>query len=430
MGTVDSRRSLALLLWALLLGLSLAARCAVAGSRGPGEEPGVGGADRDGSFADEWRGRVSIAQDRSTLEQPSSSVTPTGGWSGFGPSSAVLDSGPMPVDGARRPSARADPEGTAAERSRNGMRNLALILLLGAMAVSAGGLVLFWVLRPLKTLEEGLERLARGASCPVLPEFSLGQHRRMAVAIVSLAQALEDARAKERGLSRCLIELQESERFSLARELHDELGQSIAAIGVAAAYVERHAASAPPETLIECAAEIRRESGRLAVQMRERLNQLRPQGLEGAGLRDALGRLIEGWGPRAPGLVVEAEIPDALPELTDKAGLALYRTVQEALTNAVKHSGASRVRIGLTRAPGWLVLTVADDGCGRSEEALRDARGGLLGMRERAEEADGMWRLGASPLGGLGIELRLPIDDRQGRNHDPNSAARRSRGGT
>jgi two-component system sensor histidine kinase UhpB len=251
----------------------------------------------------------------------------------------------------------------------------------------------------------------------------------MASAIEALAQALEDARAKERRLGRCLIELQESERLSLARDLHDEFGQSIAAIGLAAVYVERHGASAPPETLIECAAEIRRESGRLTDQMRERLRQLRPQGLEGAGLRDALERLIEGWGPGAPGLVVEAEIPDALPGLTAQAGLALYRTVQEALTNAAKHSGASRVRIGLTQAPGWLSLTVADDGCGRWEEALQKARGGLLGMRERAEEAGGIWRLGASPLGGLGIELRLPIDYQERLNHDPDPAARRSRGG-
>jgi two-component system sensor histidine kinase UhpB len=280
-------------------------------------------------------------------------------------------------------------------------------------------------LRPVRALEEGLERLARGELRPRLPSFELHEFRRIATSIERLADALATSRANERRLAHCVLELQESERRELARELHDEFGQSLTAIGAGAAFVERHAASAGPAALAECARDIRSESGRMSAHVRGLLRQLRPHGLEGLGMRDALCELVDSWRMRAPGVTVEADLAASLPVLSAAAGLALYRTLQEALTNVLRHAGASRVSVRLAvESGGFLLLRVADDGCGQPAEVLRNARGGLLGMRERAQMAGGTLEPGLSALGGLCITLRLPTDHQGETHNDPHPVAR------
>ena len=91
------------------------------------------------------------------------------------------------------------------------------------------------------------------------------------------------------------------------------------------------------------------------------------------------------------------------------AGLALYRTLQEALTNVLRHSVASRVRLSLRQIGSEVELTVADNGVGRSADALPRARGGLAGMRERAAMAGGRCWLDDAPGGGLRVCLSLPV---------------------
>ncbi|PKO57714.1 MAG: hypothetical protein CVU25_07040 [Betaproteobacteria bacterium HGW-Betaproteobacteria-19] len=299
------------------------------------------------------------------------------------------------------------------------------VLLLFAM----GSILAAWyaadrALRPVRALEEGLARLARGEPHPVLPRFELKEFRRVAASIEQLAEALIHARANERRLGHCIMALQEAERRELARELHDEFGQSLTAIGAAAAFVEMHAPTADPKVLSECARDIRAESVQMSVHVRGLLRQLRPHGLEGLGMRDGLRELVDTWRQRSTGIGVELDMPEVLPPLTADAGLALYRTVQEALTNVLRHSGASRVRICIESVAGMLVLTVADDGCGRAVDVLRNARGGLLGMRERAEMAGGALQLGASPLGGLAIRLELPINENGDKKNDQDPVAR------
>ena len=303
--------------------------------------------------------------------------------------------------------------------------------LLAVLALFALGSVLTaWraadrALRPVRALEEGLERMAQGALGPGLPAFELREFHRVATSIERLADALASSRANERRLAHCVLELQESERRELARELHDEFGQSLTAIGAGAAFVERHAASAGADALIECARDIRSESGRMSAHVRGLLRQLRPHGLEGLGMRDALCELIDSWRVRAPGVSVEAELAASLPVLSAAAGLALYRTLQEALTNVLRHAGATRVSVRLAaESGGSLLLTVADDGCGEPGAVLRNARGGLLGMRERAQMAGGTLEPGVSALGGLCIMLRLPIDH-QGETHDDSHSVAR-----
>lgn len=318
---------------------------------------------------------------------------------------------------------RAEPGSELREILRDAARLLGVLLLFAAATVLAAWYAADRALRPVRALEDGLARLARGDARAALPAFELKEFSRIAGAIERLADSLAQSRAAERRLGHRLMEVQETERCELARELHDEFGQSLTAIGAAAAFVERHAGGAEPAQLAECARDIRGESGRMSAQVRGLLRRLRPHGLDGLGMLDALRELVDGWRARLPGVAVEVALPPRLPALSPAAGLALYRCVQEALTNVCRHAGASRVEIALAAEGEALQLRVADDGRGRAAEALRHAGGGLLGMRERAAMAGGAFRLEDRPGGGLVAVLQLNTAKEEARD-DPHHAAR------
>lgn len=310
-------------------------------------------------------------------------------------------------DGAGTLVIHAEPHSELREILRDAVRLLGVLLLFAVATVAAAWYAADRALRPVRALEEGLARLARGDTETALPSFRLKEFSRIAAAIERLADSLAQSRAAERRLGRCLMEVQEAERRELARELHDEFGQSLTAIGAAAAFVERHAAAAQPDALAECARDIRGESGRMSAQVRSLLRQLRPHGLEGLGMLDALRELIAGWRQRTPHIEVGLALPGRLPGLSPDAGLALYRTVQEALTNVLRHASAGRVNIALVEQAGGLLLRIADNGRGCAGTVLRRPGGGLLGMRERAAMAGGLLALEDTPGGGLTVSLRL-----------------------
>jgi len=272
-------------------------------------------------------------------------------------------------------------------------------------------LVTWWcahrALAPVRELEASLHRLARGEPDPALPAFALREFGRVARAIAHLADALADARAAQQALARRLITVQENERRALARELHDEMGQTLTALSVTAAHLERHAAQLPPAAVAECAGELRRELRTCGSQLRAMLKSLRPHGLDAGGLGPALRELVQGWHGRQTGIAFALDLPPALPDVGDATALAVYRVVQEALTNAVRHSGARHCTIRMSAGPRLLALDVADDGRGLPEGASR--RGGLLGMHERVGMAGGELHVLPSPDGGLRLHALFPL---------------------
>lgn len=315
---------------------------------------------------------------------------------------------------------RADPDSEIREILRDAARMITTLLAFSLATVAVAWHAAHRALSPVRALEEALARLACGETRPQLPSFELREFRRIAGAIEHLAASLAASRAAEKQLARRLMDLQESERRALARELHDEFGQSLTAIGVAAAFVERHAAS---DAVRECGRDIRMQASRVSRHVRGLLSQLRPHGLEGLGMVDALHELIAGWRQHAPGIAVDASLPEQLPALGPAAGLALYRTLQEALTNVLRHGRARRVKVTLEASAQAARLTVSDDGCGHAQDVRPG--GGLLGMRERAAMAGGRLTLADAPGGGLQLSLWLPIEDttKEGRD-DPDPVAR------
>lgn len=285
-------------------------------------------------------------------------------------------------------------------------------LLITLLLYSGATLLAVWwaadrALSPVRALEDGLHRMARGESDPALPSFALREFRRVAGAIEQLAAALREARAAQRALARQLIAVQEEERRALARDLHDEMGQTLTAINATAAHLERHAERLDASAVAECAADLRRDIRRSGEQLRAMLKTLRPHGLDASGLAAMLRELLDSWQNRETGIEFAMELPADWPAVDETAALTLYRILQEALTNVVRHSGARHCTVRITADPVRLRMSIEDDGDGLPQTGPT-RQGGLLGISERLEMAGGQLQLHSLPGRGLRLLAELP----------------------
>lgn len=262
-------------------------------------------------------------------------------------------------------------------------------------------------LAPVRELEASLQRLARGEPDPALPAFALREFGRVARAIEHLAAALAAARAAQRDLARQLIAVQEEERRTLARELHDDMGQTMTALSVTAAHLARNAEQLAPSAVAECAGELRRDLRTCADQLRAMLKTLRPHGLHAGSLAHTLRELVQGWRGRNTGIEFTLDLAQPMPDIGDAMALSVYRVVQEALTNVVRHSGARHCTVRLSAGATLLALEIIDDGCGLP--ATLRPHGGLLGMHERVGMAGGCLHTLPNPGGGLRLRALFPL---------------------
>ena len=212
-----------------------------------------------------------------------------------------------------------------------------------------------------------------------------------------------------RDLARQLILAQENERRALARELHDEMGQNCTAIRADATYI----LNARPGDGAGVAASARRiaaTSEALYKLVKEMLRRLRPMTLDSLGLEAALHELCENWEEQTG--VDCGFFPFAVPgKLDDPTCIALFRLVQEGLTNVARHADASQVRVELRRSDcgQQLLLGIEDDGRGMDAGQPVHAGFGLTGMRERVAGLQGRLQIRSSPGNGLRIDVALPI---------------------
>jgi signal transduction histidine kinase len=203
---------------------------------------------------------------------------------------------------------------------------------------------------------------------------------------------------------RRVVEAQELERARLARELHDETGQALTSILLGLKPLERTAESAEARTALESVRELvistLQDVRRLAV-------ELRPSALDDFGLVPAVERLTETFREQS-GLRVDLETQLGEERLPSEAETTLYRVIQEALTNVVKHSAAKRVSILLQRKNSAVVAVVEDDGAGFDPSDTRADAIGLSGMRERVSLAGGRLQVESSPGGGTTVVAEVP----------------------
>ncbi len=204
---------------------------------------------------------------------------------------------------------------------------------------------------------------------------------------------------QNRELAQQLIGVQEHERRAIARELHDDLGQTITALRAEGALLP-----APG------AARIGALAGTLSAQVRGLLHRLRPAELDARGLVAAVQALCEAWELRS-GVACVFHHDESADALHEAENVAVYRVVQEALSNVMQHAHASTVRVTLHGASqaalGGVQLSVRDDGVGMDAAAPR--RGlGLLGATERAAALGGWLRIDSAPGQGMTLALHLP----------------------
>ena len=225
-------------------------------------------------------------------------------------------------------------------------------------------------------------------------------------------RAQEDLRASAeqlRALSARLSEIREEERKSIARELHDQVGQGLTALKLDLEWARGQIdAAAPPGTRARLAAMDALLDQTLDTTRRISAT-LRPAILDDLGLPAALRWQAAEFTQRT-GVACEARLPEVDPPLAPATALALFRILQEALTNVARHAGAKSVRIGLTLEGSTAILTVADDGRGIAPELLsRQTSLGLMGMRERALAFGGTLELSAEPGRGTTVVVRAPL---------------------
>ncbi len=203
-----------------------------------------------------------------------------------------------------------------------------------------------------------------------------------------------------------LMAAQEEERRRLARELHDELGQSLTAVNAYLWLIEKELPE-PQAKLRGRTAEARRLVSKTLGEMRELSHLLRPSTLDDLGLVPSLDSHLKAFADRhqiATSFTAE-DLPERLPPEIETA---LYRITQEALTNVAKHAGAHRVRVTLARAGGELRLEIADDGLGLPARAGGPRPGtGLVGIRERVHALGGTVMV--SSESGVRIDVRVPL---------------------
>jgi two-component system, NarL family, sensor histidine kinase UhpB len=276
-----------------------------------------------------------------------------------------------------------------------------------ALAVLAAALALGLVaqrrrLAPLEDLIEEMEKVDLSRPGPVLPASIDGVGETEEVARIELAflRMMNRLEAERRRAGSAALRAQEEERARVARDLHDEVSQSLTGLLLRLEAVRE---DAPPGL----AAEVDETKALANEAMRELLalaRQLRPTALDDLGLAAAIAGQVEQVA--RPDLEAELEAEGAFSDLDDDVQLVIYRVAQEALTNAARHSGADRISVKLRRTEDGVELEVADDGRGfafdQSERGL-----GIGGMRERALLVGAELTIESRP--GQGTTVRLSV---------------------
>ena len=237
------------------------------------------------------------------------------------------------------------------------------------------------------------------------PRFSSADLRLAEQFANRAAIAVDLSRRVARDALRRVVSGQELERRRLARELHDETGQALTSILLGLRAVEE---AGSPDQMSTAASDLRELVVRTLQDVRRLAVQLRPKALDDFGLVAAVEHLVQTFS-EATAIRVDLEAQLGDKRLPPEVETTLYRIVQEALTNIVKHAGASRVSILLVRRSGSATVVIEDDGEGFDPAELREEGMGIMGMRERVELHEGRLTVESAPGSGATLVAEVPL---------------------
>jgi len=311
----------------------------------------------------------------------------------------------------------------AVSTALGGLAGEATTLGAGALAAAAVGRRRGW--RPaLPVLAEGAAPAALVLAGEARDPFTaldesflraLGQQVGAALHSAALYRALQERRAELERLSLRMVRQHEDERRRLSRELHDETAQVFTAVKMQLGMLRDGAAGAPSGDA-RWRARLERVMALIDTgigSIRAVTHDLRPSLLDDIGLLPALRSLCADFEERT-GIAVTLEFPPSLPDVPEDTDLALFRALQEGLSNVARHAGARRVRVMLRAdGDGALCLAVRDDGAGLGGGVdlarwEREGHMGLVGMRERIAALGGSVTLAGAEDGGAELRVRVP----------------------
>lgn len=287
------------------------------------------------------------------------------------------------------------------------------LMTLSSVTVFAVCLLVYWrisrVLKPATTIVAGVKELESGYLDCRLPTFELTEWRHIAAAINQLADSQQQLLDERQKLVLKLINIQEGERRYLARELHDEFGQCLAAINAVTASIKQTALQQCPGLVAETD-HISRITAHMLLNVHGLLGRLRPAEFEELGLAASLNSLVADWNARSGDKThFQLDISGDCSSLAEVPAMTLFRITQECLTNIAKHATASNVSISLIIGLESAFLTVADNGVAKTLPFADTAGIGLLGIRERVTALQGRLQLAIANPHGLIVEVCLPI---------------------
>lgn len=278
-----------------------------------------------------------------------------------------------------------------------------VVLVVLVAALAANLVVLRRRLAPLESVIEEMEKVDLNRPGPLLPESIEGKGETTEVERIELAflRMVRRLEAERRRAGSAALRAQEEERARVARDLHDEVNQSLTGLLLRLEAVRE---AAPPELEPELA-ETRSLANQAMQELLSLARQLRPTALDDLGLAAAIAGQVEQL--RRSGLEAELASDGDFSDLDDDVQLVVYRVAQEALTNAARHSEAKRIAVSLRRAGDGVELEVADDGRGFAFE--QSERGlGIGGMRERALLIAAELTIESRPDHGTTVRLHVP----------------------
>jgi two-component system, NarL family, sensor histidine kinase UhpB len=263
-------------------------------------------------------------------------------------------------------------------------------------------------LRPLDRLVSALASVGSGEYTVRMANAGPPELARLAEGFNTMAERLDAAQARNLRLNEQILALQDEERVELARDLHDEVGPFLFVVNLDAASIEQAVATGRIADVPERAHAIREAVGHMQRHVRAMLHRLRPASPTENGLAPALDDLVAFWRARQPTIDFALDVSVDEDAVGDPSMAAIYRLVQEALSNAVRHARPRRIEISVRPVEdGEIIVRVADDGVGL---AASDAPGlGFKGMRERVEGLNGTLQVAPGISGkGLLVTARLP----------------------
>jgi two-component system, NarL family, sensor histidine kinase UhpB len=300
---------------------------------------------------------------------------------------------------------------------RDAWGKLKILLWVGVGFFVLLNVAVYWMLghwlQPLQPMLKAINKMEHGDLSTRLPGFDLPEFDRIGHSLNRMAESLAAERQLEenRQLTALIQEHIEDERRSLARELHDGLGQYVTAIKTFAVAIANKTEKKSPE-ISGHAQTIAAAANHIYDGMHDIIRQLRPGSLDNLGLTETLKDAVNVLQKQHPGLNVSLNLSGKLESLGENLNINIYRIVQEAMNNAIKHAEAKNIEISLSTAKtGALELTINDDGKGMNiDDVDQSNHFGLLGMRERVQGFKGSFHVD-SALGakhGTTIYIHIP----------------------